>query len=126
MQLTLLKAKLHRATVTHAEPDYEGSCAIDSELLQAAGIRAYEQIHLYNISNGERLVTYAIRAASGSGIISVNGAAAHRADPGDRVILCAYAGMSEAEAERHQPRLIYLGPGNRIERQAGRIPIQAA
>ena len=126
MQLTLLKAKLHQATVTHAEPDYEGSCAIDNDLLRAAGIREYEQIHLYNITGGQRLVTYAIRAEGGSGIISVNGAAAHHASPGDRVILCAYAGMSEAEAQSHQPRLVYLGPGNRIERQTGETPVQAA
>ena len=126
MQLTLLKAKLHRATVTHAEPDYEGSCAIDDKLLQAAGIREYEQIHLYNITSGQRLVTYAIRAEAESGVISVNGAAAHRADPGDLVIICAYANMDEAEAGRHRPRLVYLGAGNAIERQAAETPVQAA
>ncbi|HEY3487275.1 MAG TPA: aspartate 1-decarboxylase, partial [Gammaproteobacteria bacterium] len=74
MQITLLKAKLHRACVTHAEVEYEGSCAIDGYLLDAARIHEYEQIHIYNITNGERLITYAIRAESGSGIISVNGA----------------------------------------------------
>src|SRR5438445_8864866 len=87
MQLTLLKAKLHRACVTHAELDYDGSCAIDSKLLDAAGILEFEQINIYNIANGERFTTYAIKAEAGSGIISVNGAAAHKARVGDRVII---------------------------------------
>ncbi|HAQ49995.1 MAG TPA: aspartate 1-decarboxylase, partial [Gammaproteobacteria bacterium] len=89
MQLTLLKAKLHRACVTHSELDYDGSCAIDNALLLAAGIFEYEQIAIYNITNGERFITYAIRAEAGSKIISVNGAAAHKASPGDRLIICA-------------------------------------
>ena len=126
MQLTLLKAKLHRACVTHSEVDYEGSCAIDAELLDAAGILGYEQLQIYNVSNGERFTTYAIRAQAGSGIISVNGAAAHRASPGDRVIICAYAQMPAAEAGHHKPRLIYLDEHNRIKRTADSIPVQAA
>ena len=97
MQLTVLKCKLHRACVTHSELDYEGSCAIDSDLMARAGIREYEQIQIYNIANGERFTTYAIRAEAGSRTISVNGAAAHKATPGDRVIICAYAGLDEAE-----------------------------
>ncbi|HYQ71161.1 MAG TPA: aspartate 1-decarboxylase, partial [Gammaproteobacteria bacterium] len=88
MHITLLKSKLHHANVTHAELEYEGSCAIDGNLLQAADIREYEQIQIYNLNNGERFITYAIRAEEGSGIISVNGAAAHKANPGDRVIIC--------------------------------------
>ncbi len=95
MQLILLKAKLHRASVTHAELDYEGSCAIDTDLLDAAGIIEYEQIQIYNVANGERFTTYAIRAERGSHVISINGAAAHKASPGDRLIICAYAGLSE-------------------------------
>jgi aspartate 1-decarboxylase len=129
MDLTLLKAKLHRATVTHAEVDYEGSCAIDSDLLEKAGIREYEQIHLYNVANGERLITYAIRAEAGSGIISVNGAAAHRATPGDPVIICAYATLSEAEADRHEPTLLYFDADagdNRIQQIKHAVPVQAA
>lgn len=126
MQLTVLKAKLHRACVTHAEVDYEGSCAIDGSLLDAAGILDYEQIQVYNVSNGERFTTYAIRAAAGSGIISVNGAAAHRAMPGDRVIICAYAHLSAAEAINHKPRLVYLNEHNKITRTANAIPVQAA
>jgi len=126
MQLTLLKCKLHRACVTHAELEYEGSCAIDSELMGLAGIREYEQIHIYNVSNGERFTTYAIRAESGSRVISVNGAAAHKARPGDRVIICAYAGMDPAEAELFQPNLVYLDEHNRVLRIGHHIPVQAA
>lgn len=126
MQLTLLKAKLHRACVTHAELDYEGSCAIDGQLLDAAGILDYEQIQIYNVSNGERFTTYAIRAESGTGVISVNGAAAHRAKPGDRIIICAYAQLNSAEALNHKPRLIYLNEKNQITRTANAIPVQAA
>jgi len=126
MQLTMLKCKLHRACVTHAEVDYEGSCAIDSDLLRLAGIREYEQIQLYNVSNGERFTTYAIRAEAGSRVISVNGAAAHKAAPGDRVIICAYAQLSETQLERFRPTLIYLDEQNRVVRSGDSIPIQAA
>ncbi|MCZ6559615.1 MAG: aspartate 1-decarboxylase [Gammaproteobacteria bacterium] len=126
MQLTLLKAKLHRACVTHAELDYEGSCAIDTDLLDAAGIMEYEQIQIYNIANGERFTTYAIRAERGSRVISVNGAAAHKAAPGDRLIICSYSAMSEQEASLHKPRLIYLNENNEITRSANTIPVQAA
>jgi aspartate 1-decarboxylase len=126
MQLTLLKAKLHRACVTHAELDYEGSCAIDSELLELSGILEYEQIQIYNVTGGERFTTYAIQAERGSRIISVNGAAAHKARPGDRVIICAYGAMSEQEARLHKPRLLYLDAANRVIRTANAIPIQAA
>jgi aspartate 1-decarboxylase len=126
MQLTLLKAKLHRACVTHAELDYEGSCAIDSELLELSGILEYEQIQIYNVTGGERFTTYAIQAERGSRIISVNGAAAHKARPGDRVIICAYGAMSEQEARLHKPRLLYLDEANRVIRTANAIPIQAA
>ena len=114
MQLTMLKAKIHRATVTHAELHYEGSCAIDGRLLDIAGIREYEQIHLYNVNNGERFVTYAIRAEEGSGIISINGAAAHKANPNDLVIICSYAELSEAELARFQPTMVYVDRQNRL------------
>ena len=98
MQRTMLKSKLHRVTTTHSELHYEGSCAIDERLMVLAGIREYEQIQIYNVTNGERFTTYAIRAEGGSRVISVNGAAAHKASPGDRVIICAYAAMDAAEA----------------------------
>ncbi len=126
MHFNLLKAKIHRATVTRVELDYEGSCAIDGNLLEASGILEYEQIHIYNITNGKRFVTYAIRAENGSGVISVNGAAAHKASEGDLVIIAAYAAMDPAEAARHRPRLVYPDGANRIERIAGEIPVQAA
>lgn len=126
MQLTVLKTKLHRACVTHADVDYEGSCAIDGELLDASGIHEYEQIQIYNVANGERFTTYAIRAENGSRIISVNGAAAHRAAPGDRVIICAYGAIEAGEIRQHKPRLIYLDENNHVTRTANAIPVQAA
>ena len=126
MVLTLLKAKLHRACVTHAELDYEGSCAIDADMLAASGILPYEQIEIYNVTNGERFSTYAILAEAGSRIISVNGAAAHKANPGDRVIICAYGAMNEAEAANHKPRLVYLDENNHVTGQHNTIPVQAA
>src|SRR5690606_5842137 len=116
MQITLLKAKIHRATVTRSELHYEGSCAIDEDLLRAAGIREYERIEIYNVNNGERFATYAIRGEPGSGMISVNGAAAHKAQPGDLVIICAYGTCDEAEAARFKPKLVYVDRGNRIVR----------
>ena len=124
MNLTLLKSKLHRVTVTHSELDYEGSCAIDLDLLQMAGIRENEQIHIYNIANGERFVTYAIIAEAGSGTISVNGAAAHRASPGDKIIICTYADMTETEANAFKPALVYVDDNNTIERTSNAIPVQ--
>lgn len=126
MQLTLLKCKLHRACVTHAELDYEGSCAIDEELMGLAGIREYEQIQIYNLANGERFTTYAIRAEAGSRVISVNGAAAHKASPGDRVIICAYATMDQAEADIFEPSLVYCNEQNRVLRTGHQIPAQVA
>jgi len=126
MQLTLLKSKLHQARVTHSELEYEGSCAIDSDLLNAAGIHEYEQIHIYNLKNGERFTTYAIRAQAGSRIISINGAAAHKADPGDRVIICTYAELAQHEVANFKPKLVYLDEENRIKRTSDQIPVQVA
>ncbi len=126
MQRTMLKSKLHRATVTHSELHYEGSCAIDENLLDAANIHEYEQIQIYNVTNGERFTTYAIRAARDSGIISVNGAAAHKANPGDLVIIATYAVYNELELARYEPELVYIGEGNRIMDTRHEIPVQAA
>lgn len=126
MELTLLKSKLHRVTVTHAELDYEGSCAIDDNLLRIGNIREYEQLHIYNITNGERFSTYAIRAEAESGIISINGAAAHKASTGDLIIICTYANFSEAEATMHKPQLVYVDNQNRVTHTAGQIAVQAA
>ena len=126
MQSLFLKAKLHKACVTHAELDYEGSCAIDGNLLDIAGIREFEQIQIYNISNGERFTTYAIRAEQNSGIISVNGAAAHRASVSDRVIICAYGNYTEAELLNHKPNLVYLDEKNTLLKSSNAIPVQVA
>ncbi len=126
MQRTLLKAKLHHARVTHSELEYEGSCAIDGHLLDTAGILEYEQIEIYNVNNGERFTTYAIRAENDSGIISVNGAAAHKANPGDRIIICNFATYEQHELASFKPRLVYLGQNNEIKRVGNAIPVQVA
>jgi aspartate 1-decarboxylase len=126
MQLTMLKSKLHRPSVTHAELDYEGSCAIDSALLERAGILAFEQLHIYNLANGERFTTYPIPAERGSRIISVNGAAAHKAAPKDRLIICTYVALTEAEARLHRPTLVYCNDRNEITGTGDSITAQAA
>lgn len=108
MLQTLLKAKLHRVTATHAELHYEGSCAIDQDLLDASGIHEYEKIEIYNINNGERFSTYVISAERGSGVISVNGAAAHKADKGDLLIIAAYVQLDETEIANFKPTLCYF------------------
>jgi aspartate 1-decarboxylase len=122
----MLKSKLHRVTVTHSELHYEGSCAIDENLLEAADIREYQQIDIYNVSNGERFTTYAIKAQRGSGIISVNGAAAHKANPGDLIIIATYAMYNELELQKFQPELVYVDADNRIVDKRRQIPVQAA
>ncbi len=126
MYLTLLKSKLHKAHVTHSELEYEGSCAIDGALLDAAGIQEYEQIQIYNLANGERFTTYAIRAQDHSGIISVNGAAAHKANPGDRLIICCYAQLDQKEMASYKPKLVYLNENNEIIQIGNQIPVQVA
>lgn len=126
MQLNLLKAKIHRATVTHSELNYEGSIAIDELLLQATGIREFEQVHIWDVSNGARFTTYALRAEAGSGIISLNGGAARHVQVGDLIIVAAFAGMSEAEADAFKPKLVYVDAANRITHTNDSIPRQAA
>ncbi len=126
MHRTMLKSKLHRVRVTHSELHYEGSCAIDEALLEAANIREYEQIQIYNINNGERFTTYAIRAERYSGVISVNGAAAHKADPDDLIIIASYSQYTEAELSQYQPQLVYVDAHNRVVAQKNHIPAQAA
>ncbi|MGC2167066.1 MAG: aspartate 1-decarboxylase [Gallionella sp.] len=126
MQRIMLKAKLHRVRVTHSELHYEGSCAIDDDLLEAADIREYQQIDIYNVSNGERFTTYAIRAQRGSRVISVNGAAAHKANPGDILIIASYAMYSELELQKFHPQLVYVDEHNRIIASRAEIPVQAA
>lgn len=112
--------------VTHSELHYEGSCAIDEALLEAADIHEYEKIDIYNVSNGERFSTYAIRAQRHSGIISVNGAAAHKADPKDIIIIASYAQYNEVELQKYAPRLVYVDASNNIVEQKHHIPVQAA
>ncbi len=126
MQRTMLKSKLHRVTTTHAELHYEGSCAIDENLLDAAHIREYEQIDLWNVNNGERFTTYAIRAERGSGIISVNGSAARRAAPGDILIIASFAIYDEAELADYAPSLVYVNSKNHIVRASRAIAAQAS
>ncbi|MDX9974231.1 MAG: aspartate 1-decarboxylase [FCB group bacterium] len=123
---TVLKGKLHRVTTTQAELHYEGSCAIDEALLDAADIREYEQIDIYNVTNGERFTTYAIRAERGSGVISVNGAAARKAAPGDLLIIATYSVFTEHELSNFRPRLVYVDAKNRIVAERAAIPLQAA
>lgn len=126
MHRTLLRAKLHRVHTTHSERDYEGSVAIDGRLLDVADIREYEQIQVYNVNNGERFTTYAIRAEEGSGIISVNGAASHKAAVADILIICSYATVEEKELALFKPRLVYVDATNRITHTRNAIPVQVA
>ncbi len=126
MQRTMLQAKLHRVRVTQSELHYEGSCAIDDDLLDASGIKEYQAIDIYNVTNGERFSTYAIRAERGSRTISVNGAAAHKADPGDILIIAAFSIYSELELQKYHPTLVYVDEHNRIIGQREKIPVQAA
>jgi aspartate 1-decarboxylase len=124
MYRQMLKSKIHRATVTACELHYEGSCAIDDDLLEAANLRENEQIHIWNIANGERFVTYAIRAERGSGVISLNGSAARRAALGDLIIIAAFALVAEPELPGAQPRLVFVDEHNRIRETRSSIPVQ--
>ncbi|WP_198969616.1 aspartate 1-decarboxylase [Xylophilus sp. ASV27] len=126
MYRTLLKSKIHRATVTDCELHYEGSCAIDQDLLDAANLAENEQVHIWNINNGERFVTYAIRGERGSGIISVNGSAARRAAVGDLLIIAAFAQVAEERVAGFTPRLVFVDAANRIQEERAHIPVQGA
>ena len=126
MQRTMLKSKLHRVTVTQSELHYEGSCAIDDDLLDAADIKEYQQIEIWNVNNGSRFTTYAIRAERGSGTISVNGAAASLAAPGDLLIIATFASYNEIELQKFEPDLVYVDARNRIINRKHCIPAQAA
>lgn len=114
MLRSFLTGKIHRATVTEACVDYEGSISIDEHLLEAADVRPYERVEVYNVTTGARFATYAIAAPSGSGTIGINGAAAHLAKPGHLVIIAAYAQLTPEEADRHRPRLVFVDAANRI------------
>ena len=121
MQLTLLKGKIHRATVTQCDLDYEGSISVDSALMERAGILPHEQVDVLNINNGARFTTYALPAPAGSGIIGVNGAAARLAQKGDLVIIVAYARMEEAEAKSFQPRVLLVDAKNKPQAPVLRV-----
>ena len=120
----MLKAKLHMAKVTQAELWYDGSCAIDADLVDLAGMREFEQIDIYNVNNGERFHTYIILAERGSGTISMNGAAARKVQVGDRVIIGTYGYFSDVELKDHKPKLVYLNENNKVQRTANTIPMQ--
>lgn len=124
MILSFLKSKLHGAHVTHSELDYDGSCAIDSNILAQASIHEYEKIDIYNVTNGERFTTYTILAQPGSGIISVNGAAAHKAKPGDKLVICSYIDIPKNEIKKHEPILVYLDTNNKIIKKTASIAMQ--
>ena len=116
MQLTMLKSKIHRAILTGANLDYEGSISIDEELLKESGVRCYEQVHVVNVNNGTRLITYAIAAKAGSGEIALNGAAARLGMPGDIVIIIAYCTIDENDTEKHAPKIVLVDSKNRIKK----------
>ncbi len=118
MFLTMLKCKLHRATVTQADLDYEGSITIDKDLMEAAGLLLHEKVDVLDITNGNRLSTYVIEGERGSGIIGINGAAAHLIKTGDLVIICAYAQMSDEEAKAFEPTVLLLDEKNQVKRTA--------
>ena len=114
MRRTFFKSKIHRATVTHADLDYEGSVTIDEDLLEASGILEYEAVHVWNITRGTRLQTYAIKGGRGSGVICINGAAAHLNKPGDLVILATFAELEESEVRAFKPPVVLVDRQNRI------------
>lgn len=122
MRLHLFKAKIHRATVTHADLEYEGSVTISGELMDAAGILEHEQIHIWNVTQGTRLVTYALRGNNNSGIVCINGAAAHLANPGDKVILATFAEMEADEARGWQPTVVFVDDKNRMVELGVEVP----
>lgn len=121
---TLLKSKIHRVAVTHCELHYEGSCAIDEDMLDAANICENEQIHIWNINNGKRFVTYAIKGQRGSGMISVNGSAARRASNGDLIIIAAFAQVHEEQAAGHSPKLVFVNSQNQQTELRNAVPTQ--
>lgn len=124
MQRMMFKSKIHRATVTEADLDYEGSITIDRDLMKRADIWPHERVEVYNIDNGARFATYALEGTAGSGVICINGAAAHLARPGHKVIICTYANMDESQLVNYQPRVILVDGRNRpvAPQNAGTIP----
>lgn len=114
MKRRMFLAKIHRARITHADLDYEGSVTIDRDLMDAAGMLEHEEVHVWNVTRGTRLVTYTLRGPSGSGVVCINGAAAHHNEPGDLVILATFGEMDDADARVHQPRVVFVDEHNRL------------
>jgi aspartate 1-decarboxylase len=121
MQKIMLTAKLHRATVTDRNIEYEGSIQIDEALIEEVGISSYEQVHIYDINNGNRLITYVIPGKRGSGVISVNGAAARLVERKDRIIIVAYGMIDTDKVENYQPRVLLLDESNKIIERQGAL-----
>ncbi len=122
MRRSLFKSKIHRARVTQADVDYEGSLTIDGNLMEAADILPYERVHVWDVTNGSRLETYAIRGDAGSGVICINGAAAHLISPGDLVIIATFADVEEAEARKWHPRVVLVDDKNRVRLVGDEVP----
>ena len=118
MRRVMLKSKIHRARVTHADVNYEGSLTLDASLLEAADILPHEQVHVWNVTRGTRLTTYAIAGEPGSGVVCVNGAAAHLARPGDVIIVATFAEIDDDAARSHRPRVVFVDENNRITHAA--------
>ena len=115
MRRRMFASKIHRATITVADVDYEGSVTIDADLLDTAGILEWEEVHIWDVTNGARLATYAIAGPRGSGVIGINGAAAHLIHPGDLVILATFVELDDAEAREHQPTAVFVDDQNRVK-----------
>jgi aspartate 1-decarboxylase len=129
MRRRMFLGKIHRAVITHADLDYEGSCTIDADLMDASGMLEHEELHVWNVTQGTRLVTYTLAGPRGSGVICINGAAAHHNRPGDLVILATFGEMDDDEARRHVPRVIRVDAQNRIlgtepERAGPQMPLR--
>ena len=122
MRRRMFLSKIHRAVVTHADLDYEGSCTIDTDLMDAADIYPNQELHIWNVTRGTRLVTYALPGPRGSGVICINGAAAHQNKPGDLVILATFGEMDSEEARNYEPKIVMVDGENRIKTMRQEIP----
>ena len=118
MQISMLKSKIHRATVTQAELNYVGSITIDEDLIEAAGLYEYERVHIVNVNSGSRIETYVIAGERGSGVVCLNGAAARSGQKGDLVIIMSYADMTPEEIKKHSPKVVFVDSGNKIKQVA--------
>ena len=122
MRRRMFLGKIHRCVVTHADLEYEGSVTVDSVLLDAAGILEHEEVHLWNVTRGTRLTTYALRGSQGSGVVCVNGAAAHHFSPDDRIIIATFGEMDDEQARAHSPRVVLVDEHNRIVETRAEVP----